>query len=44
MLSPAELGWLNDYHARVAAEVRPQLDDATKLWLDQATVSLAMTA
>jgi Xaa-Pro aminopeptidase len=40
MLSPAELGWLNDYHARVAAEVRPQLDDATKLWLDQATAAL----
>src|SRR6266481_2276480 len=30
MLSQAELGWLNAYHARVAAEVRPHLDDATK--------------
>jgi Xaa-Pro aminopeptidase len=40
MLSPAELGWLNDYHARVAAEVRPHLDDATKTWLDQATAAL----
>jgi Xaa-Pro aminopeptidase len=41
MLSEAELKWLNDYHARVNAEVRPQLDDdATKLWLDEATAPL----
>jgi Xaa-Pro aminopeptidase len=40
MLSPAERGWLNDYHARVAAEVGPKLDDATKTWLDQATAAL----
>jgi len=41
MLSDAELDWLNAYHARVRAEVRPQLDDATKTWLDQATAALA---
>ncbi|MCA1457870.1 aminopeptidase P family protein [Bradyrhizobium sp. BRP22] len=41
MLSEAELNWLNDYHARVKTEVRPHLDDdATKLWLDEATASL----
>jgi Xaa-Pro aminopeptidase len=40
MLSAAELKWLNDYHARVAAEIGPQLDAATKLWLDQATAAL----
>jgi len=40
MLSQAELGWLNAYHARVAAEVRPHLDDATKTWLDLATAPL----
>ncbi len=41
MLSEAELKWLNDYHARVRAEVRPRLDDdATKLWLDEATAAL----
>jgi Xaa-Pro aminopeptidase len=41
MLSPAELDWLNDYHARVNREVRPHLDDnATKLWLDEATAAL----
>jgi Xaa-Pro aminopeptidase len=41
MLSDAGLDWLNAYHARVRAEVRPQLDDATKAWLDQATAALA---
>jgi Xaa-Pro aminopeptidase len=41
MLSAAELKWLNDYHARVNRTVRPHLDDnATKLWLDEATAVL----
>src|SRR5882762_1976160 len=41
MLSPAELKWLNDYHARVNREVRARLDDhATRLWLDKATAPL----
>ncbi|WP_050401936.1 aminopeptidase P family protein [Bradyrhizobium embrapense] len=41
MLSDGELSWLNDYHARVARVVRPHLDDnATKLWLDEATATL----
>ncbi len=41
MLSAAELKWINDYHARVAKEVRPQLaDNATQLWLDEATAEL----
>jgi Xaa-Pro aminopeptidase len=41
MLSAPELAWLNDYHARVAREVRPQLvDEATRLWLDEATAAL----
>jgi len=41
MLSPTELKWLNDYHERVKREVRPHLDDnATKLWLDDATAAL----
>ncbi|MCC8940965.1 aminopeptidase P family protein [Bradyrhizobium sp. Arg68] len=41
MLSEGELAWLNDYHARVNRTVRPQLDDdATKLWLDEATAKL----
>ncbi|MGQ0684513.1 aminopeptidase P family protein [Bradyrhizobium sp.] len=41
MLDAAELNWLNEYHAKVATIVRPQLDDvATKLWLDNATAEL----
>lgn len=40
MLSRDELDWLNAYHARVRAEVRPALDEATKSWLDQATAEL----
>jgi Xaa-Pro aminopeptidase len=40
MLNPDELAWLNDYHARVRHEVRPQLDEATAAWLDQATAGL----
>ncbi|UPK28867.1 aminopeptidase P family protein [Bradyrhizobium sp. 195] len=40
MLSEDELAWLNAYHARVRAEVRPALDEATKAWLDQATAEL----
>src|ERR1700760_1302356 len=33
MLSRDELDWLNAYHARVRAEVRPALDEATQTWL-----------
>src|SRR3954465_5832175 len=40
MLSKDELDWLNAYHARVRAEVRPALDATTKAWLDQATAEL----
>ena len=41
MLGADELKWLNDYHTRVAKAVRPHLDDnATKLWLDDATAEL----
>jgi Xaa-Pro aminopeptidase len=41
MLDAAELKWLNEYHAKVAKIVRPQLnDEATKLWLDAATAEL----
>jgi Xaa-Pro aminopeptidase len=41
MLSATELKWLNDYHTRVNRAVRPHLDDnATKLWLDEATAAL----
>jgi Xaa-Pro aminopeptidase len=40
VLSKAELGWLNDYHARVRSEVRGKLDSETQAWLDQATAPL----
>jgi Xaa-Pro aminopeptidase len=40
MLTAAELSWLNDYHARVRHEVRPHVDEATKVWLDAATAAL----
>jgi Xaa-Pro aminopeptidase len=40
MLNKDELDWLNAYHARVRAEVRPKLDETTKAWLDQATAEL----
>src|SRR3954466_7869988 len=42
MLSADELSWLNDYHARVRHEVRPHLDDATRVWLDAATAPLLL--
>jgi Xaa-Pro aminopeptidase len=41
MMSGAELAWLDDYHARVRREVRPHVDEMTKLWLDAATEPLA---
>jgi Xaa-Pro aminopeptidase len=40
MLSESELAWLNAYHARVRDEVRSDLDQATKAWLDAATAAL----
>ncbi|QIK79001.1 aminopeptidase P family protein [Sphingomonas piscis] len=36
MLSPQELGWLNNYHAEVRAKIGPELGDAERAWLDQA--------
>ena len=40
LLTPTERGWLNAYHARVAAEVAPNLDADTRAWLAQATAPL----
>jgi Xaa-Pro aminopeptidase len=40
MLSPAELDWLNAYHAKVREIVRGQLDEGDRLWLDAATAGL----
>jgi len=40
LLSQAERDWLNAYHARVRAELTPDLDDDTAAWLEQATAPL----
>jgi Xaa-Pro aminopeptidase len=40
MMSPEEIAWLDDYHARVRREVRPLVDETVKLWLDAATAPL----
>jgi Xaa-Pro aminopeptidase len=40
-LSHKEIAWLDAYHARVRSEIRPHLDEATKVWLDTATAPLA---
>ena len=40
LLTPAERDWVDAYHARVAAEVGPLLDDAARLWLGAATQPL----
>ncbi len=37
LLAPAELDWLNAYHARVRDAVGPHLDEATRAWLVKAT-------
>jgi Xaa-Pro aminopeptidase len=42
MLDGDELSWFNEYHERVRHAVRPQLDEATKAWLDQATAPLSL--
>jgi Xaa-Pro aminopeptidase len=41
LLTPAEIKWLDAYHARVYARLFPELDDATAAWLEQATAPLA---
>jgi Xaa-Pro aminopeptidase len=37
LLSAEEVAWLNAYHKRVRETLSPQLDDATKAWLAEAT-------
>jgi Xaa-Pro aminopeptidase len=41
MLTGDELSWFNDYHAKVRHAVRSHVDEATKLWLDEATAPLS---
>lgn len=40
MLMPEELAWLNDYHAKVYAELAPYLDEEEKKWLENATKAI----
>jgi len=40
MLSPAELDWLNAYHAKTLAIVGPQLGGADRAWLEAACAPL----
>ena len=36
MLTPQERDWLDAYHARVVAEIGPQLDEVERAWLEEA--------
>jgi Xaa-Pro aminopeptidase len=40
LLTPAEIDWLDQYHARVREALEPQLDGQTRDWLLQATSPL----
>ena len=40
MLMPEELAWLNEYHAKVYAELAPYLDEDEKNWLENATKAI----
>ncbi|MDN2567539.1 aminopeptidase P family protein [Aquibium sp. A9E412] len=40
LLAPGERAWLDAYHARVLAEIGPQLDDAVRAWLEAACAPL----
>jgi Xaa-Pro aminopeptidase len=42
MLTGEELSWLNQYHERVRHAVRGHVDEATKIWLDEATAPLSL--
>ena len=35
MLTAEEIDWINAYHARVAAETLPRLDDEEKAYLEE---------
>lgn len=40
MLGPAERGWIDAYHARVAAEIGPLLDGDARAWLEEVCAPL----
>ncbi|RUM99774.1 aminopeptidase P family protein [Pseudaminobacter arsenicus] len=41
LLTPAEVDWLNAYHARVLEEIGPMVDGETLKWLEAATAPIA---
>ncbi|HEY0439388.1 MAG TPA: aminopeptidase P family protein [Xanthobacteraceae bacterium] len=42
LLSADEIAWIDAYHARVAAEIGPLVDEQTRAWLAQATAPLGL--
>ncbi len=44
LLSSAELGWLNAYHARVREAIGPELGPEDRAWLEQATAPIPSPA
>jgi len=40
LLKPAEIDWLNDYHARIRKIISPHLTGADKTWLKQAVQAI----
>ncbi|MEN0087675.1 MAG: aminopeptidase P family protein [Pseudomonadota bacterium] len=40
LLDDAEINWLNDYHARVNAEIAPLVAEDCRTWLDRATAPI----
>ena len=40
LMSPAEIAWLNAYHARVLKEVGPELGETERAWLHHACRSI----
>ena len=40
MLSPTELAWLNDYHAKVLSLIGPQLQGDDLRWLEEQCATL----
>jgi Xaa-Pro aminopeptidase len=44
LLSAEEIAWLDAYHARVRAEIGPQLAGTERAWLEAATAPLSAAA
>lgn len=44
LLTAEEIAWLDAYHARVRAEIGPQLEGEERAWLDAATAPLGAAA